>query len=88
MKGVVAVQLQRLEKLLTQRGIALAVDDSARRWLAETGYDPVYGARPLKRVIQNTLQNPIAQMILEGKAREGQKIAVSARNGALVLAAT
>jgi ATP-dependent Clp protease ATP-binding subunit ClpB len=87
MTGIADVQLQRLEKLLQGRGIGLKVDAEAKKWLAETGYDPVYGARPLKRVIQHTLQNPIAQMILEGKASEGQTVKVSSNRDGLVIAA-
>jgi ATP-dependent Clp protease ATP-binding subunit ClpB len=87
MTGVVEVQLKRLENLLKGRGIGLAVDTAAKAWLADTGYDPIYGARPLKRVIQNTLQNPIAQMILEGKVLEGQKVSVGAGAGGLTIAA-
>jgi ATP-dependent Clp protease ATP-binding subunit ClpB len=87
MTGIVEVQLHRLEKLLEGRGMGLKTDTEARKWLAETGYDPVYGARPLKRVIQHTLQNPIAQMILEGKTGEGQTVKVSANRDGLVIAA-
>jgi ATP-dependent Clp protease ATP-binding subunit ClpB len=85
MRGIVDVQLQRLEKLLESRGLRLTAEESAKLWLAETGYDAVYGARPLKRVIQNTLQNPIAQMILEGKLSEGQGVKVTAGSGSLTL---
>jgi ATP-dependent Clp protease ATP-binding subunit ClpB len=87
MTGVAEVQLRRLEKLLQGRGMGLKVDPDAKKWLAETGFDAVYGARPLKRVIQNTLQNPIAQMILEGKLAEGQIVKVSANRDGLVIAA-
>ncbi|MBI3418870.1 MAG: ATP-dependent chaperone ClpB [Proteobacteria bacterium] len=85
MTGIVSVQLRRLEKLLAGRGMAIQVDEKAKQWLADTGYDPVYGARPLKRVIQNTLQNPIAQLILEGKVNEGQTVKVSAGREGLVI---
>src|SRR3546814_9698341 len=61
MAGIVTIQLRRLQQLLADRKIALELDDSARGWLAEAGYDPVYGARPLKRVIQRSLQNPLAR---------------------------
>src|SRR5262249_42480471 len=84
MKGIVDIQIDRLQKMLTERKITLAVDDSARAWLAEQGYDPVYGARPLKRVIQRTLQNPLATMILEGKIREGETVTVAAGEGGLL----
>ncbi|HEX9836383.1 MAG TPA: ATP-dependent chaperone ClpB, partial [Alphaproteobacteria bacterium] len=66
MKGIVEIQLKRLEKMLADRHIALEIDDAAKAWLADAGYDPVYGARPLKRVIQRSLQNPLATMLLEG----------------------
>ncbi|WP_445680471.1 ATP-dependent chaperone ClpB [Radicibacter daui] len=88
MAGIVDVQLKRLEKLLTQRQIELEVDKAARAHIAEIGYDPVYGARPLKRVIQRELQNPLAQLILEGKIEPGQTVPVSAEEGALVIAGT
>ena len=88
MAGIVDVQLKRLEKLLTQRQIELEVDKAARLHIAEIGYDPVYGARPLKRVIQRELQNPLAQLILEGKIEPGQTVPVSAEEGALVIAGT
>ncbi|MBN9343385.1 MAG: ATP-dependent chaperone ClpB [Caedibacter sp. 38-128] len=67
MKGVVDIQLRHLEKLLEERRITFYIDDKAKDWLAHKGYDPVYGARPLKRVIQKYLQNEMASMILEGK---------------------
>src|SRR6185437_5112143 len=66
MKGIVDIQLRHLDKLLADRKITLQLDDKARAWLAEAGYDPVYGARPLKRVIQRSLQNPLAELILAG----------------------
>src|SRR3546814_11892620 len=66
MAGIVTIQLRRLQQLLADRKIALELDDSARGWLAEAGYDPVYGARPLQRVIKRSLQNPQAPTILEG----------------------
>jgi ATP-dependent Clp protease ATP-binding subunit ClpB len=78
MTGIVAIQLRHLEKLLDERKITLAVDEEARRWLAEAGYDPVYGARPLKRVIQRELQNPLALEILEGRIRDGDTVRVTA----------
>ena len=74
MKGIVDIQLARLHKLLADRKITLAVDDKARAWLAEAGYDPVYGARPLKRVIQRELQNPLAELILAGRIADGETV--------------
>ena len=85
MTGIVAIQLQRLQKLLTDRKITLAVDDKAELWLAEAGYDPVYGARPLKRVIQRELQNPLAQQILEGRIPDGSTVHVGAGDRGLVI---
>jgi ATP-dependent Clp protease ATP-binding subunit ClpB len=78
MTGIVAIQLRQLQKLLEERKITLEVDDEARRWLAEAGYDPVYGARPLKRVIQRELQNPLALEILEGRIKDGDTVRVTA----------
>ena len=77
MKGIVTIQLRRLQKLLTDRKITLVLDDKARDWLAEIGYDPVYGARPLKRVIQRQLQNPLAEMILAGRVSDGETVNVT-----------
>ncbi|WPZ36314.1 ATP-dependent chaperone ClpB [Thalassobaculum sp. OXR-137] len=85
MKGIVDIQLGRLRKMLADRDIKLALDDAALAWLAETGYDPVYGARPLKRVIQRSLQNPLANRILEGRIKDGDVVIVSAVDGALVI---
>jgi len=78
MKGIVAIQIKRLEKLLADRKIALELDDAALAWLAEAGYDPVYGARPLKRIIQRELQNVLAGRILAGEIKDGAKVKVSA----------
>ncbi len=66
------------EKLLADRKISLELDDKARAWLAQAGYDPVYGARPLKRVIQRELQNPLAEMILKAAITDGDTVKVSA----------
>ena len=82
MAAIVDIQLARLRKLLADRKIGLELDQSAIDWLAAEGYDPVYGARPLKRVIQRSLQNPLAGLILEGTVQEGETVHVSAgRNG-------
>ena len=62
----------RLQKLLADRKITLELDDAARTWLANKGYDPAYGARPLKRVIQKHVQDPLAEQILAGKIKDGQ----------------
>jgi ATP-dependent Clp protease ATP-binding subunit ClpB len=73
---IVELQLRRLDQLLTGRHLKLEVTPEAKTFLAEQGYDPVYGARPLKRVIQRELQNPIALEVLEGTFREGDTIRV------------
>src|SRR5579859_1549466 len=85
MDGIVDIQLARLEGLLSSRKIGLALDQKARSWLAEAGYDPVYGARPLKRVIQRALQNPLATLLLEGTIEDGQTVEVSADERGLVV---
>jgi len=78
MAGIVDIQLGHLKRLLAERKIALKLDKAAKAWLADKGYDPVYGARPLKRVIQRALQNPLAGLILEGKVLDGADVKVSA----------
>ncbi|MGH6984845.1 MAG: ATP-dependent chaperone ClpB [Stellaceae bacterium] len=78
MEGIVAIQLKGLEKLLAERKIGLELDAKARAWLAAAGYDPVYGARPLKRVIQRELQNPLAEALLKGTIKDGETVGVSA----------
>ncbi len=78
MDGIVRIQLWLLEQRLAQRNITLDLDDAALKWLADEGYDPVFGARPLKRVVQRSLQNPLAEMILSGEVLDGQTVYVSA----------
>jgi ATP-dependent Clp protease ATP-binding subunit ClpB len=78
MTVIVEIQLRQLQRLLDERKIVLEVDEEAKRWLAETAYDPVYGARPLKRVIQRELQNPLALEILEGRIQDGDTVRVTA----------
>ncbi|MCW5773042.1 MAG: ATP-dependent chaperone ClpB [Rhodospirillaceae bacterium] len=85
MAKIVEIQLGRLRKLLAERKIDLTLDETATAWLANTGYDPVYGARPLKRVIQKNLQDPLAQKILAGEIKDGDTVAVSVRAGTLTL---
>jgi ATP-dependent Clp protease ATP-binding subunit ClpB len=85
MKGIVEIQLKRLEALLAERKIALYITDAAQRWLAEAGYDPVYGARPLKRTIQRSLQDPLARMILEGRIGDGDTVTVDAGESGLLI---
>ena len=85
MDGIVDIQLDILAKRLAPRKIALELDEAARKWLADTGYDPVYGARPLKRVIQTYLQNPLAEMLLGGEVFDGSKVPISADSEGLVI---
>jgi ATP-dependent Clp protease ATP-binding subunit ClpB len=85
MGAIVEIQLTRLRALLADRKIELDMDDAARGWLAEAGYDPVYGARPLKRVIQRSLQNPLAEAILSGRVKDGDTVPVTAGPDGLVL---
>ena len=85
MDGIVTIQLGRLRKLLEDRKIELELDEAATRWLADAGYDPAWGARPLKRVIQRALQNPLASLLLEGKVQDGQTVQVSADADGLVI---
>jgi ATP-dependent Clp protease ATP-binding subunit ClpB len=86
MTEIVEVQLKKLLKLLADRKIELKFDKKALQWLANRGYDPVYGARPLKRVIQRSLQNPLATMLLEGKVADGDAVEVGVDNGELTVA--
>jgi ATP-dependent Clp protease ATP-binding subunit ClpB len=83
MDGIVKIQLQRVEKLLADRRMSIALDPGAMHWLAEKGYDPVYGARPLKRVIQKELVDPIARKLLAGEIEDGSVIQVGAGADAL-----
>ena len=82
LKKIVEIQLKRLSKRLEQQKIALKLSDSAKQMLAREGYDPVYGARPLRRTIQKEILDPLSIDILEGKVREGQTVHVDAKNGA------
>ncbi|MBO6521569.1 MAG: ATP-dependent chaperone ClpB [Rhodospirillales bacterium] len=85
MDGIVEIQLDRLRDRIKDRGIAVKLDGAARAWLADQGYDPVYGARPLKRTIQRALENPLAQAILEGRVNDGDEIKVSAGKDGLLI---
>jgi ATP-dependent Clp protease ATP-binding subunit ClpB len=85
MKGIVDIQLKRLDALLADRKIALELTDAAKAWLANAGYDPVYGARPLKRTIQRQLQDPLARMILEGRIQDGEAVRVDAGESGLLI---
>src|SRR5438105_8016719 len=83
LKKIVEIQLGRLSKRLEQQKIRLKLSDSAKALLAREGYDPVYGARPLRRAIQREILDPLSIDILEGKVREGQTVHVDAKDGAL-----
>ena len=83
-RAIVDIQLGYLKRRLADRDIELTLDDAARDYLGEAGYDPVYGARPLKRTIQQRIQNPLAQKILKGEFGPGQRIRISAKGGELV----
>jgi ATP-dependent Clp protease ATP-binding subunit ClpB len=83
MGAIVDIQFRRLAKLLEDRKIAIELDAKARHWLADRGYDPSYGARPLKRTIQKTVQDPLAQMLLAGDIRDGETVKIGVSHSAL-----
>jgi ATP-dependent Clp protease ATP-binding subunit ClpB len=83
MGAIVDIQIGRLKKLLVDRKIDITVSDAARNWLAEKGYDPAYGARPLKRVIQKNLQDPLAEELLAGRIKDGETVEIGATAGVL-----
>jgi ATP-dependent Clp protease ATP-binding subunit ClpB len=85
MIAIVDIQLRRLQNLLADRKITLDVDAAAKDWLAAKGYDPAYGARPLKRVIQRAVQDPLSELILRGSVRDGQPVKVSAKSDRLLI---
>ena len=85
MGQIVDIQVARLGKLLADRKITIELDDAARTWLANRGYDPAYGARPLKRVIQKHVQDPLAEQILAGGVKDGDHVNVSVRDGDLTI---
>ncbi|WP_299754447.1 ATP-dependent chaperone ClpB [uncultured Boseongicola sp.] len=85
MGGIVDIQLSRLIKRLSKQNISLEMDDAAKTWLADEGYDPVFGARPLKRVMQRALQDQLAEMLLSGDIGDGDTVAVSAGAGGLLV---
>ena len=86
MAPIVDLQVARVDKLLADRKIVLELTDAARAWLGRVGYDPVYGARPLKRAVQRYLQDPLAEAILRGQVKDGATVAVDEGDGRLVLA--
>lgn len=85
MSHIVDIQIARLQKLLDDRKITIEIDEKARTWLANRGYDPAYGARPLKRVIQRHVQDPLAEQILAGRIKDGDTVTLSVRDGELEL---
>jgi ATP-dependent Clp protease ATP-binding subunit ClpB len=85
MDRIVHIQVARLSRLLAERKIAIDLDQVAREWLANAGYDPVYGARPLKRAVQRHLQDPLAELILQGRIKDGDTVRVSADAGGLLI---
>ena len=80
---IIDVQLEKLRKNLADRGITIVLEDSAKELLVQEGYDPTFGARPLKRAIQTLIQNPLAVKLLKGEIGSGQTIHVTAEDGAL-----
>ena len=85
MGGIVDIQVARVQKLLDDRKVTLDLTDAARAWLGRVGYDPVYGARPLKRAVQKYLQDPLADLILKGEVKDGSTVKVDEGDGGLVL---
>jgi ATP-dependent Clp protease ATP-binding subunit ClpB len=86
MAPIVQIQVGRVQKLLADRKITLDLTDAAQRWLGRVGYDPVYGARPLKRAVQRYLQDPLAEMLLEGKLPDGSTLVIDEGDGKLEMA--
>jgi ATP-dependent Clp protease ATP-binding subunit ClpB len=85
MAPIVEIQVKRVQKLLADRKITIDLTDAALRWLGRVGYDPVYGARPLKRAVQRYLQDPLAEMLLEGRLPDGSTLAIDEGDGALTM---
>ena len=85
MTAIVDIQMGRLLKLLADRKITLELDEKAKTWIANQGYDPAYGARPLKRVIQRSVQDPLANQILAGKVKDGDRVKITAKGEGLVV---
>ncbi|MDQ1395185.1 MAG: ATP-dependent Clp protease ATP-binding subunit ClpB, partial [Acidimicrobiaceae bacterium] len=82
---IVEIQLRSLDKRLAERRLTVEVTEAARAWLAHTGYDPVYGARPLKRLIQKQIGDRLALSLLEGKYQEGSKVVIDADGDQLIM---
>jgi ATP-dependent Clp protease ATP-binding subunit ClpB len=85
MGPIVDIQVARVGKLLADRKVTLDLTDAARAWLGRVGYDPVYGARPLKRAVQRYLQDPLAELILKGEVKDGATVRVDEGDGKLAL---
>lgn len=83
-RQVVSIQLRRVQTMLQQKGISIEVTDEAKDWIAKLGYDPTFGARPLKRVIQKHIVNPLSQRILKGEIEEGQTVEVGLDKAGLI----
>ncbi len=81
--AIVDIQLERLRRRLAEKRIELELTDEAKRFIAEAGYDPVYGARPIKRTIQKSVETEIARKLLSGEIREGTKLTVNVQDGRL-----
>ena len=88
MAAIVEIQIALLQKLLADRKITIELDDQAKTWLANKGYDPAYGARPLKRVIQKNLQDGIAELVLQGTIKDGEAVKVTSNKDGLVINGT
>jgi len=86
MGPIVDIQVGRVQRLLADRKITLTLTDAARAWLGRVGYDPVYGARPLRRAVQRHLQDPLADLILRGTVKDGSTVRVDEGDGKLALA--
>jgi ATP-dependent Clp protease ATP-binding subunit ClpB len=84
MARIVDIQMRNLAKLLEERKITVVLEPTAREWLAEKGWDPAYGARPLKRVIQKSVQDPLAELILSGRIKDGDRVTIGVKSGELV----
>jgi ATP-dependent Clp protease ATP-binding subunit ClpB len=85
MGPIVDIQVARVQRLLADRKVTLDLTDAARAWLGRVGYDPVYGARPLKRAVQKYLQDPLADLILKGDVKDGATVKVDEGDGRLTL---
>ncbi len=86
MGPIVEIQVGRVAKLLKDRKITLDLTEGAKRWLGRVGYDPVYGARPLKRAVQRYLQDPLAEKLLAGEIPDGSAVKIDEGDGALAIA--